>query len=402
MKLKHHFAIFVSVLSFLLLNCDYFVDFEPPEVKIHSPASGEKAFGSVEIIVEASDNKKLHHVELYLDGRMVKKSWSGSFTYIWDLTETNRDVQHIIKAKAFDKEGNWSETEVKFFGYGKPPSSPTLLSPANGSVFADPTPRLDWSDVPLVHRYELQIDDNSNFYSPVLKDTSIKNSFYTVSTALADATYYWRVRARYTGGNWSNWSSVWKFTVDTTGPMAPNLISPANGTATNQNTPTFDWSDVSGAVEYQIQVAGNNTFSSPKIDRFGLTSSTYTTTSPFTDGTYYWRVRAKDNLNNWGGWSTVWSFTIDTQGPPVPNLISPANGSTTNDNTPTFDWDDITDAVEYQIQVDNNSNFSSPERNQVGLTTSTYTPTSSLSDGTYYWRVRAKDNLNNWGGWSTV
>ena len=72
--------------------------------------------------------------------------------------------------------------------------------------------------------------------------------------------------------------------------------------------------------------------------------------------------------------------------PSAPTLSSPANGSNTTDHTPFFDWNDSSGATSYTIQVDNNSNFSSPEVNQ-SPTSSTYTPGSNLTDGTYWWRV---------------
>ncbi len=90
--------------------------------------------------------------------------------------------------------------------------------------------------------------------------------------------------------------------------------------------------------------------------------------------------------------------SIDNTPPATPGLLSPTAGSSTSDNTPAFDWSDVTDpsVVSYEIQVDNSSDFSSQvEINQVGLTVSNYTSTTSLSDGTYYWRVRARDGSSN-------
>ncbi|MFO7891378.1 MAG: FISUMP domain-containing protein [bacterium] len=84
-----------------------------------------------------------------------------------------------------------------------------------------------------------------------------------------------------------------------------------------------------------------------------------------------------------------------------PTLSSPSDGSTITDNTPTFDWVSVSNASYYELEVDNSSYFSSPEINQTSLTSSGYTASSSLSDDTYYWRVRAKDSQGNWGGWSS-
>ena len=84
--------------------------------------------------------------------------------------------------------------------------------------------------------------------------------------------------------------------------------------------------------------------------------------------------------------------------PPVAAiLLAPANGTLTNNTQPTFVWStaihpDAT-TVEYSVQVDNNSDFTSPEWETPFGTATTATPGSALVLGTYYWRVISKDNL---------
>jgi len=296
--------------------------------------------------------------------------------------------------------GGWSSV-WSFTVDTQPPPSPILLNPSDGSEINDNTPTFEWEDVQGVLEYHIQIDTENNFISPVIDISTLTAITYTPTSLLADGTYYWRIKAKDAAGNWSNWSSIWRVSIDTQGPPAPSLISPSDDSTTNNNTPSLEWSDVTGAIEYQLQVDNNGNFSSPTLNQTGITNSNYTLISSLPDDSYYWRVRAKNSKNNWGEWSEVWSFTIDTKGPIAPTLVSPANTSSTNDNTPTLDWHNVTDAEEYQIQIDSNSNFTSPQIDKVGITNSTYTTLSSLSDGTYYWRVRAKDNLGNWGGWSS-
>jgi len=81
--------------------------------------------------------------------------------------------------------------------------------------------------------------------------------------------------------------------------------------------------------------------------------------------------------------------------PPGPfNLLTPANGATNVPDGPFFDWSDSTDALNYTISADNNSDFSSP---YFTLTV----PTSQLQaqDNTFpqntviYWRVIANGNF---------
>src|SRR5689334_11731398 len=59
----------------------------------------------------------------------------------------------------------------------------------------------------------------------------------------------------------------------------------------------------------------------------------------------------------------------------TPVLVSPADGATTSDGTPDLDWDIVSMADHYQVQVDNNPDFSSPEINvNVTATFTGYTP----------------------------
>jgi hypothetical protein len=64
-------------------------------------------------------------------------------------------------------------------------------------------------------KYQVQVDDNSGFSSPVLDEPSLAASEYTVAAGevLPAGTYYWRVRATDGAGNASAWTSVWSFVV---------------------------------------------------------------------------------------------------------------------------------------------------------------------------------------------
>jgi len=197
-------------------------------------------------------------------------------------------------------------------------------------------------------------------------------------------------------------SVVIYYTGDTTPPPTPSLVSPSNGTITSDNTPTFEWTSVSdpSGVTYTLEIIG-------WLTKTGLTSPTYTLASDeaLPDGTYSWHVQAVDGAGNVGEWSESWTLTIDTTAPAKPSLVSPANGANIFDNTPTFEWTSVTDpsGVTYQIQVDDNDDFSSPVYYAVDLTAITHT----LPDENalalfvqYFWHVRAKDGVGNIGDWS--
>ena len=61
------------------------------------------------------------------------------------------------------------------------------------------------------------------------------------------------------------------------------------------------------------------------ISQPSLSSPTYTDGSALPDGTYFWKVRAKDGAGNVGAFSSVFTFTIDSTGPTV--TASPVGGT---------------------------------------------------------------------------
>jgi|GEM_PF-4026235 len=85
----------------------------------------------------------------------------------------------------------------------------------------------------------------------------------------------------------------------------------------------------------------------------------------------------------------------------TPFLQSPPDRSLLSNTTPQFNWYDVTGARLYQIQIDNNPDFSSPEI-QNRISSVTFEISEELDTGTYFWRVRSRDSLLRWGDWSDV
>ncbi len=100
-------------------------------------------------------------------------------------------------------------------------------------------------------------------------------------------------------------------------------------------------------------------------------------------------------------------FTFANNPPPAPSLLSPADAATVTTATPTFTWTAVVDpdghTVTYEIQADDNgAGFPTPEINQTGLATPTFTPGSGLANATYSWRARAVDQFGAIGPWSAT
>jgi len=124
-------------------------------------------------------------------------------------------------------------------------------------------------------------------------------------------------------------------------PEATQLISPEAG-ATVSQTPTFYWTDVTGADRYELWVGGQNWH--------------------ITSGYSYYKVQSSEALNpgsnQWGvitcnadgcTESDVWAFTVVAGTPSAPQISSPC-GQTNVSLTPTFNWSNV-NADHYYVYI---------------------------------------------------
>ena len=294
------------------------------------------------------------------------------------------------------------------------PSVPALISPANNFLTTNYKPTLDWSNSTfaagvIFDHYQLQVATDAGFTS-LVKDVNIAgvtNSNYTFPTDLAsNVKYYWRVRSANLAGVNSNWSLVRIFRTALTQPV---LVSPANAFEALTPRPTFDWEDVAGATGFTIQISKNNTFTQI-VHTGNPVASTYIPTVDLPKNlTLFWRVQTK-GTNGPSAWSEVRSFlSANSPTTPVPSL--PANNSLNKTYLPLFKWSVVTLPAgttfkHYQLQVDDNADFSSPEIDDSSITnrlTVQFQVVTPLAHNTkFYWRVKAFNTDDEESNWSTV
>lgn len=179
---------------------------------------------------------------------------------------------------------------------------------------------------------------------------------------------------------------------------APTLREPKRNFLTNASRPVFSWMRVRNAAAYEISIAADNNFTNILATQV-VNGLSYTHHSNLPDGMYFWRVRAYGQDLMPGKYSISNSFVVDTSPPVSPGLISPVNDANIRARLK-FSWSKIQDATRYQVEIDNNSDFSSPEWSAIRSEPSYQILT--FRSGRYFWRVRAKDMAGNWGAWSFI
>jgi hypothetical protein len=166
---------------------------------------------------------------------------------------------------------------------------------------------------------------------------------------------------------------------------APGLVSPNDGVTTNDNTPTFQWTAVSGANNYLLQVDRVVSFDSVSLHNYTVAggSTSYTPAFALADGTWYWRVGANDSEGDLGFFAAPRSLRIDAFPPtwdqsPTDRMVEFGSG---------FRYDvNASDAVGIDHYWLNDTHFSVDGNGVI-------TNASILPVGVYWLEVRAYDSF---------
>ena len=116
--------------------------------------------------------------------------------------------------------------------------------------------------------------------------------------------------------------------------------------------------------------------------------------------TYYWHVRSH-NAGGDSAWSAAWSFTTVPAIADVPTLTAPTNTATDIALDGTLEWNMVTGADTYSIEIATDATFSTIIDSQSGLTDPTTIAVGLLNNQTYYWHVRSH-NAGGDSAWSAA
>ena len=174
-----------------------------------------------------------------------------------------------------------------------PPPAPMLLSPPDRDSTQPKIVLLRWNVVNGSSGYHVQLANDPTVPppNPILNDSTLGSNVTRLDTVPSTGlTYYWRVRAKNTGG-WGSFSQTKSFYVPAL-PQAPLLLSPADKSANQDPTGvSVGWNDV-GAAHYHLRVSLSPTLLSAVFEDSVLTAHTWQVTGLAYNTTYYWSVRA--------------------------------------------------------------------------------------------------------------
>ena len=356
----------------------------PAAPVITSPADGTLTSDNTPTISGTAEANSV--VEVFADAVSLGTAVTdGSGNWTFTPGTPIADGTYDFTATATDSGGNTSAASaaVEITIDSTAPTAPVITSPSNGTLTSDNTPTVTGT-----------AEANSTvevFADGVSLGTATADGAgdwtFTPGSAIADGTYDFTATATDAAGNESVPSTPVEITIDTTAPAAPAITSPSDGTITNDNTPT-----VSGTAEANSTVevfADGISVGTTTAD--GAGNWTFTPGSAIADGTYDFTATATDAAGNESVPSAPVEITIDTTAPAAPVITSPADGTVTNDTTPTISGiaepastvEVFADGVSLGTTIaDGSGNW-------------TFTPGSALAEDTYTFTAFATDAAGN-------
>jgi hypothetical protein len=275
---------------------------------------------------------------------------------------------------------------------GQPVSAPQplLAAPAPQVLFADRLPAaLPFAELDGAVAYRVQIAADGRF-DTLLSDLTSSRAAVQVAN-LQDGDYRVRVRGLDAAG-FEGRDGEWPLMLDAR-PEPPVLVGPAPDARVSDGKPAMSWSRARGDERWRIQLAANERFDRPLVDRAGLDQPAFVPEAELPPGTYYWRIASSNPEEGAGPFSDAQKFRRPEPGPAM-------EAPEASDDGLSLRWRDAGAGMRYQLQIANADDFAQPQVD-VQLSAAQYLMRDPVP-GTYLLRVRSFSPDGFEGDWAPV
>jgi len=336
----------------------------------------------------------------YYSFKIKKENWAGDTIVVSKLYSTNytfrlEDGIYSWGVAAIDtlNQKRTDYTIRSFIVDQNPPSVPILVNPANQDTVSSVVVGFKWR----------KTEQKANYAIEIYSDLELKNRLQekTLSDTLTyidlgkNGIYYWRVNSTDEHGNIGGFSPVSLFCIRLSSDInlkVVQIMSPADKSTIIDKKVTFWWNFLDGATKYNLQVVSPSFANPTKL----IYDQWLTSNSMVVDleaGNYEWRVKAANSVYQTGFTQSTFSIYSNDLSKQKTTLLSPLYGQQINKSLVKLSWAKINSNASYQLLIKKDS-WESGSIVQ-DMKTDKIENEVSLSDGDYYWGVKAIDPVNN-------
>lgn len=308
----------------------------PPDTT--GPALSGVAFSGTTIVAGAtltasgtlaatvSDPSGVSSVEFLIDGVSLGIDTNGADGYTAGFNILNvADGSHTLTIRGTDSLGNKADNNLAITVAMAAPAAPAISSPANNTLTALGTVNVIGTAAPNV-----QVQAYNNAVQTGAAVASDTNGNFTIPVALTSGVNLLQVAASNRGGL-SPLSPSLTITLDASIPAAPLGL---NGLAQPAGKITLTWNrvldtKVAGYDLYRSAVTFNAVTEAVKVNTALIPAATTLYGDvPATDGTYFYRIVAVNNLGTISAPSNVISAVSDNTLPQAAQIVYVPSGKT--------------------------------------------------------------------------
>ncbi len=223
----------VLVISFILYSCQNKdnplnpnQENKPPVVTVISPQNNSSLIDSVLININATDDKGITKLEIYIDNALKVTLLSGPYQFYWITSDLADSTVHSIYAKAYDADSNNTTSTLVFVTNYKLSASTLFTEPIINDTTAI---KLTWvNNSNRITGYEIEMSSGTqNTYTKVAS-VAASVGVYNVQGLSPNIDYNFRVKAT-TSLGYSSFSNASKCRVFAAF-MPPIMINVLGGT----------------------------------------------------------------------------------------------------------------------------------------------------------------------------
>lgn len=290
-----------------------------------------------------------------------------------------------------DRAGNTSTADTQSFTVADAPAAPVISAPAAGSATSDTTPTISGTGATgnTVTVKRPSADD------PTICTATVVAGAWSCTPAqpFSDGSVTLTATQTDTSNNSSD-ATTRQFSVDTGAPAPPAFTSPINGSAFNSRTLPSILGTGEAASTVTVKLPDGATVCTALVTSEGSWGCDPT---PQLEGPITWEATATDPAGNTSASSQV-ALTLDDTAPAEGVVTTPAEGSTTNDATPTIRGTGAEAGATVQVFYDRNR----PACETVVTTAPDWscTPSAPIAEGPrrfYAWQFDRAGNFSNAG-----